>query len=135
MIVASHSARFDGARPDPGVERSRGDRHAVLGQHAADRSDPETVPVLSDERADRLVSAVARVALPHEERRCRLEDFDGLLELGVAALECPDLRSRTRRDPVAVAASTCRWRIQLRSVSAFIPSRLDTAVIAAHSLG
>ncbi|OBA76039.1 hypothetical protein A5642_07050, partial [Mycolicibacterium mucogenicum] len=27
--------------------------------------------------------AAARVALPHEERRCRLEDFDSLLQLGV----------------------------------------------------
>ena len=29
----------------------------------------------------------------------------------------------------------CPSRIQFRNVSAFIPSRLDTAVIAAHSLG
>ena len=36
----------------PRVEGSRGDRHTVLGEHAADRSDPETVPVISDERTD-----------------------------------------------------------------------------------
>ena len=29
----------------PGVEGTRGDRHAVLAEHAADRSDPEAVPV------------------------------------------------------------------------------------------
>ena len=36
----------------PRMEGSRGDRHTVLREHAADRSDPETVPVASDERTD-----------------------------------------------------------------------------------
>ena len=37
--------------------------------------------------------------------------------------------------PSRAPPSTCCLRIQLRSVSAFIPSRVGTAVIAAHSLG
>ena len=37
--------------------------------------------------------------------------------------------------PSRCPSSTCCLRIQFRNVSAFIPSRLDTAVIAAHSLG
>ena len=36
----------------PGVECSRGDRTAVLGEHAADRSDPEPSTLLGDERTD-----------------------------------------------------------------------------------
>src|SRR5262249_21178524 len=48
-------------------------------------------------------AAVARVALPHEERRCRLEDFDRLLKLSITVLQCPDLRGRRRRDPVTLA--------------------------------
>jgi transposase-like protein len=35
--------------------------------------------------------------LPHEERRGRLEDFDGLLELGVTPPQCADLGSCLRR--------------------------------------
>ena len=38
---------FRGRPHHPGVEGARGDRHTVLGQHAADRSDPETVPCSS----------------------------------------------------------------------------------------
>ena len=44
----------------PRMEGSRGDRHTVLREHAADRSDPETVPVVSDELTDlRVVSVVS----------------------------------------------------------------------------
>jgi hypothetical protein len=75
----------------------------VLGEHAADRSDPETIPLDGDELADRTGQRRLRGSLsPHEERRCRLEDFGGYLQLGVTALESPDLRSIGRGDPFSV---------------------------------
>jgi hypothetical protein len=37
--------------------------------------------------------------------------------------------------PGAVPSSISAWRIHLRSVYALIPSRPETAVIAAHSVG
>ena len=77
---------------------------------------------------------MARVALPHEERRCRLEDLDGAFQLGVSPLQLPDLRRRLAGTPGASPESTAACRIQVRSVSAFIPNRPDTEVIAAHSL-
>jgi hypothetical protein len=46
---------------------------------------------------------VARVALPLEETRCRLEDFDGLFQFGVAASQSPDLGGGHIRDPVTLA--------------------------------
>src|SRR5690606_24739299 len=38
----------------PGVKGSRGDRGAVLGEHAADRYDPELIAMFGDETADHL---------------------------------------------------------------------------------
>lgn len=41
-----------GRTSSPRVERARGDLEAVLGEHTADRSDPEPVPVVGDEATD-----------------------------------------------------------------------------------
>ena len=43
---------FRGRTSSPGVEGSRGDLVSVCGEHSADRSDPEPVPVVGDELAD-----------------------------------------------------------------------------------
>jgi hypothetical protein len=40
--------------PQPTRRPTQGDLDALLAEHAADRSDPETVPVLGDELADRI---------------------------------------------------------------------------------
>ena len=52
MIVVSHRARFDGAANAVRPVGARGDLHAVHGQCAADRYDPELLAMLVDELAD-----------------------------------------------------------------------------------
>lgn len=144
FAVASQNRGDDGVpqgplrgRPlDPGVERLWSDRHTVLGKHAADRSDPETVPVLGKELPDRTGQRYLRGSFSRTEK-------------GVAAFKISILCSNSalRRfsariskavsleTPSRVPSSTYCRRIQLRNVSAVIPSLFDTAVIAAHSLG
>ena len=52
-MTVSHKARLGrGLASEPGVERSRGDLAPMLGEHAADRSDPEPSTMLGDERTD-----------------------------------------------------------------------------------
>ena len=120
----------------PGVEGPRGDLNTVLAQHAADRSDPEAVPVISNElthlrcaqRRERgsLSRAKKDVAALRISMVCSSSALRRLSARisAAASLETPS------RSP----SSTCRCRIQVRNVSGVIPSRFDTAVIAAHSL-
>ena len=114
----------------------RGDRHGVLGEHAADRSDPETVPVGGDELADRSGQRRLRGSLSRTKKdvaalRISIVCSSSALRRFNARISAAASEETPSRSP----SSTCCWRIQLRSVSAFIPNRLDTAVIAAHSLG
>ena len=78
---------------------------------------------------------MSRVALPREETRCCFQDIDGLLELTIPFLQRLDLGGCFGADPVALAVIDLPLTDQFRSVSAVIPNRDDTAVIAFHSLG
>ena len=49
-------------------------------------------------------SPLSRVAVPHEETRRGLEDLDGLLELGILALELTDLPRRRRGGALGIAS-------------------------------
>lgn len=82
-----------------------------------------------------IVAMAQRIVLPREETRGRLEDLDSLLQLAVLAAKLLDLPSRLAGHPGAWPSSISAWRTHLRSVSAVIPSRLATAVIAAYSDG
>ena len=83
-----------------------------------------------------IVAMAQRVVLPREETRGRLEDLDSV---------CSSSRFLRRSSRISLAASLdtpgawpssiSAWRTHLRSVSAVIPSRLATAVIAAYSDG
>jgi hypothetical protein len=76
---------------------------------------------------------VSRVALPHEERRGRLEDVHGLLQLRVLAFQLPDLPGRRRGRALGLAGVDRGLPQPLRSVSGFIPGRPATVLIASHS--
>ena len=71
---------------------------------------------------------------PREETRGRRQDLDRALQLGHLAPQLADLPGGLE-SPGAPPSSTAACRIHLRSVSALIPSRRATAVIAAYSDG
>jgi hypothetical protein len=89
----------------PRMEGSRGDRHTVLREHAADRSDPETVPVISDERTDlRCGQRRERGSLSRTKKDVAALRISivGLFEFGVAAPQRPNLRSSLAGNPVTL---------------------------------
>src|SRR6478736_9950502 len=64
----------------------------VLAQHAADRSDPEAVPVLGDELADRTGQRRLRESLSRTKKDVAALRISMVCELGVTTSQCPDLR-------------------------------------------
>src|SRR4051812_4861020 len=84
-----HLAIGDGVRRRRGLLptsiRASGDRHTLLGEHAADRLDPElSCTHLFDERTDQRWRGSSS---PREENRSCHEDFVNLLEVSVLALQ------------------------------------------------
>ena len=79
---------------------------------------------------NRQISAVAGRA-PARKNPRRLENFYGLLQLAVLPALLPDLGRFDTGHPGRLTSSTSACWIRLRSVSALIPSRPETAVIAA----
>jgi hypothetical protein len=104
----------------------------MLGEHAADRSDPETALVLGDERADRTGQRRLRGSLSRTKK-----DLAALsISIVCSGVSTPRISAAASLvTPSRCPSSTCCLRIQFRNVSAFIPNRLNTAVIVAHSLG
>jgi len=75
-----------------------------------------------------VVSAVSAGRSPRTKKDvARLEDFDDLLQLGVATFQRADPRGSLATEAVALAVFDLLLADQFRNVSAFIPSRLDTA--------
>ena len=110
----------------------RGDLAAVLGEHPADRLDPEAVSVLVDV-GDYL--GWLAVELRPEESRCGLENFVGPPQLFHLALELAELGSLVGREPGRVPTSISARRTQIRSVSWLIPSFAEIDSIAFHCEG
>jgi hypothetical protein len=121
-------------RPVPGgVVGGRGDHTAVLCEHAADRLDPEHLPVLVDEPHENLCgrsSSAAKKAdadfkISFARRSSAFSRFNRLISA------CSSL-DRPGRSPASISA----WRTHLRSVSVDpMPSFCATAAIAAHCDG
>ena len=101
----------------------RGNVAAMLGEHAPDRSDPEPSAMLRNE-AHR--SMVSRVALPREEIRFRLQEFDGSSSSRFLRLSFRFSRVISVGIPSRTPASTSNRLIHRRNVSGATPSRLAT---------
>src|SRR5258708_22278483 len=132
--AASGPARLDGGRDLRAqyVLGAIGTPCAELAQRAADRHDPETIAVGVDELADHRCSGSCS----------RAKKADAARRISMVRSSSPTLRlsSRTSLDdsvvtPGAPPSSTAAPRIHLRSVSALIPTRPATALIAAYSDG
>jgi hypothetical protein len=78
---------------------------------------------------------LSRVALPRERTRGRREYFYGLLQLPIFPAELADLSGFGAGHAGRLALVDLSLATHLRSVSALIPSRPETAVIAAHCVG
>jgi hypothetical protein len=73
--------------------------------------------------------------LPREESRGSAQYFDGLLQLAVLSAQLAELRGLAAGDTRRLALVDSRLADPLGSVSALIPRRPATAVIAAYSDG
>ena len=130
--LGEHQVRQDPLRRSPfrpGPVRSRSDLATVRAQRPADRCDPEPRPVLGDETAD------PRRGGSHSRTKKVVAAWRISIVLSSSAFFRFSSRicaADSDGTPGAAPASTA-CRIHFRSVSAFIPNRPDTAVIAAHS--
>src|SRR6202007_741245 len=101
----------------PGVEGAWGDRHTVLGQRTANRSDPEAGLVLGDELADRTGQRRLRGSLSRAKKDV------AALRISMVCSSSALRRFRARisaaaslETPSRVPSSPCCLRLQLRNV-------------------
>lgn len=102
---ASVTVRFDGAAVFQLRYVRGGDLHTVLGEHTADRLDPETAgPHLVDESADQRWRGSVKVGPGRGDSRCGWSVFPGRFPNPACTFQCTGLS--TRPGQAAVVSSS-----------------------------
>ncbi|QHE73953.1 hypothetical protein GFS60_07628 (plasmid) [Rhodococcus sp. WAY2] len=115
----------------PGVEGSRGDRAPVLGEHPADRYDPELIAVFGDEPADHLRGG------SHSRAKKDVADFNISMVFSSSAFFRRKARSSASASDADAAGvpppAASALRTHTRTVSVFSDIRSAIVRIASYS--